>query len=746
MDSEAQLSTSNIVLRTLAVVFLYALTVFVRLESLHEVGLQSDERLWVGRSAQVLKRASKDLRHVTSHLPHPGVPTTVVVAIAQNMQAKINERRNCGEQPDCELHILDASRIGVVFFTSLFVPLVFLMCSWLLGAGWAFFCGVMLALDPRIIAYTRMVHIDGTLMVFFLLTLLLYFKSIRNGRALYTLFSGVAWGACLLTKPPGALLLPILFAYRLLRRFFLPVEGRRSPLLQWRDVWAVVLAHIVFVLCFTRLWDVKSSYISRLHVQSSLARWVLQGGRAVQQYDLLLLAVYAVLLTFLFQQFLQWKRSKDAVSLHLTNFLGLFAIVLGVFSFVPVVLRNLVLYWTWVSGLSGVRHEAFGHVLSANTAPGYVKILAFEMPVIVLTLFVVALIYLPIRLYTEKNEKNVALLTLVVAIFLFLGFLGTSSKQALRYALPVLPLLYVLATFGVRELLRTVQSRVLTALLLPVLVFSQVLVCMSWSPYYQAFFNYFAGGLQGGHHKGIGYLFAGQIPAIAAVVEYQEQQERPVYVVIAGDKATAESVLRKHWPDKANLISFGHFPVETADLLLLYPTHRAYLPEKYHTLIQDREPLQSIMFQSAPLAQIYELPFLTATKPVELDFSKSHRLTGSHHAGVLVANAKEDDAGYLYFSEGVRLVAGKYQVRLRIEVQEPVNKDTAILRLELGGNCKRDFYWADVQEQNVLTLPCTLKKGRAIPRIYWYANASVAISTLAVERFHLGSSGTEERQ
>ena len=732
--SKAEIKQPTSFLRYLLLaIFLYTTAVGVRLYSIDEIGLQSDERHWIARSYELYQKARTDIRHSTSHLPHPGVTAAVVMAAGHFVREKVNIKRNCGSDKKCQLHILDASRISIILFVSLLIPILFLGTIHLIAPGWAFLSALLVALDPRVIGYTRIAHIDGMLTLFVCATILSYLNAMRRDSNWWRFVSGVCWGCCLLTKPTGALVLPILICYRFIRWIRLKC---RVPLIEWKDIWLVVIAHIVFVAGFTRLWELESHYATRL-----LAYWVFEYGMPLKQYESVLLITalgFAFLTTALF---FCWRQTGNRLCFHSANLLAVLGMLGGTFSFFPVILRNLILYWTWVSGLSGVKHEAFGRLNDSTYAPGYILIVGTEIPEAIVILFALGVLYFMVRLVRTRSEDSLALLScLLIAVVFWLVFLERSQKQALRYVLPVIPFVYVFAVYAVRSVADLARSRLFSLFLAGILCCYQGSTFMSWQPYVHSYFNRFIGGLPGAQDRGIHYFFTGQIPAIEYLVDRSIVSRQPVYVTVVGDMKTAEGVLNKYWPEYNDILHFGFYPSRTANYLLMFPSHKEYVSEMYEDLLNNSKPVFTVPFQNTTVAEIYEIPPMEFTERYQLKLDSGHRLTGDlvkNKAGEhsLRARLGVNPAGFIYFNDGIRLIPGAYALTIEgVSGHDPVRD--GVLRLELTKRCSRVLSTTMVDTHNSfsLTVLCTLDhKTRVFPRVYWYGETSVSVNALYID-------------
>jgi 4-amino-4-deoxy-L-arabinose transferase-like glycosyltransferase len=635
------------------------------------------------------------------------------------------------------MHILDASRTAVTFVTTLLIPLVFLAGIALIGGGWAFTAALLLACDPRTVAYTRIAHIDGMLTLCVAVTIFAYLRAVMKRSLFWKFIAALGWGTCLLTKPTGALVLPVLLLYRLIR--FLRRRGE-TKLLEWSDVWVVIISHAVFVGSFTRLWDRRSHYISRLKVDSPFAKEVLQAGKQISEMETVLLIAALGVVFVITALFFCWRQVGSRICYHVAQLLSVLAIVGALFAVFPVVLRNLILYWTWVSGLSGVKHEAFGKVFESEDAAGYLTIVGGELPEAALILFLLGALLLVYSLFQQKSETTLAKSALLIAVIVWLVFLGTSSKQALRYALPVVPFVYLLGASFLSALAKRSRLFLVSVCIALLALGAQVYTYLDWQPYQHAYFNRFVGGLAGAQNMGRGYLFAGQIPAVEYLVDRALGARQPLYITVGGDLKTLEGVLKKHWPDLPVKINFGQYSPGAADYVIRFNSHRRTIPESYAPILKDAIPAFTVPFQDATLVEIFSLPPLSLVDPLSLSLHEAHRLTGdllkSDGETSLRAQAEQNPAGYLFFNDGVRLVAGDYLLTAKgTAARVLTNKN--LFRLELGKACTRIVRAKVIEPDGKFEgkVVCTIEKEtRVIPRIYWYGIATVTVSDLTLKK------------
>jgi 4-amino-4-deoxy-L-arabinose transferase-like glycosyltransferase len=118
-------------------------------------------------------------------------------------------------------------------------------------------CGFLLiAFDPFHLALTRLLHLDGLLSNFMLLSLLAFISYLRDRRFLNLVISGTAAGLAWLTKSPGALLVPVIITISLVNLWRIRSSPIRPPIKKhlWNNIWPVITWGGVGILVFVVLW------------------------------------------------------------------------------------------------------------------------------------------------------------------------------------------------------------------------------------------------------------------------------------------------------------------------------------------------------------------------------------------------------------------------------------------------------------------------------------------------------------
>lgn len=247
------------------------LLVAILLPRLYRLGqyTTADEDRWLRNSANFYYALGQRDPANTYQLHHPGV--TVMYAGTAGLLVTFPDYRGLGqgyfndEQYNQfirahgipQVDILTASRVFMVLQTTLALLLAFYLLRQLLGFWPALAAIAFLALDPYYIGLTRLMHLDGLLTGWMLVSSLAGFIYISRGRQRrYLLFSAFTAGMALLTKSPGLFLLPYI-GLLLLFGLYWEKDWRWSAL--WRKgalplgKWVLVTL-AVFVAFWPAMW------------------------------------------------------------------------------------------------------------------------------------------------------------------------------------------------------------------------------------------------------------------------------------------------------------------------------------------------------------------------------------------------------------------------------------------------------------------------------------------------------------
>lgn len=188
------------------VIILFVVAAIPRLTGLGEF-LTADEKNWIGRSYEFV-RAFKDWRfNDMLQTTHPGVITLWLSGVTVTAKMFLSHIpfsfRNM-------VHFVAAAQFPIALFNAVMVPVIYLLLRQLTrNRAIPFLASLVIALDPFIVGYSRVVHVDALLMSFVFaaaLALLVYMD--RGWSRRWLIIAGVLAGLAVLTKAPAVFLLP----------------------------------------------------------------------------------------------------------------------------------------------------------------------------------------------------------------------------------------------------------------------------------------------------------------------------------------------------------------------------------------------------------------------------------------------------------------------------------------------------------------------------------------------------------
>ncbi len=758
-----------ITLRTRNIVILCLLSFLLSL-GLRVYGLrgnvpQADELHWQKRSGVLLEKLrTRDVHNFSTHMTHPGLVPGFLMATGQLLAEKYNALRGYSGSEPKAINRLHASRLACAAVASLIVPLLFYFSYKVLGIETAFLAACLLALDPHHLGLSRQAHLDAVLSFLVVFSVFSYWRASEEESLAWKLFSGVLWGLCIATKPTAVALPLIFLLFNAFRSALAPQEKKAAvKILSFSDVGAVALAHAVFALLYSRLWVHESEYKLRLAVKSAFADQVYSWGvylaeRPVLSGSIMAVLVFSVIAT-------RWLRSRYQSFLRaaLLSVSLLFAAV----CLIPQVLENLIRFWTWVAGLSGEKHKAYGITWDAPEH-GYLLLFFSELPSLVCLSALAGICLYLYKLWSEKLDSprmrflGISLLTIVCWTVL----LSVSAKQTLRYVLPVVPMLYLFSAFGLARAIEYATEKLGSSVLLfKKTAFSLIIVfhffaLLSWWPNFNHFYNVLSGGLPAAVATNSGLAIAGATEAL----EYLQQQQtfgrnEKVWVALAADKEVFSYQNRVLFP-KNNRVRFLNREDAASDYLLLSPQFAPRLPEEPIQQVAKAEPSFVYRFKDAQLLSIHPAPLRSFAAEEAPYFRRAHhirRATGktsrktpeielsvSGHAFPLartvMAIPGQHRAGFVLLGEHARMLPGDYLLDfyLRLppdtELAADLSAERYVLRMEFG-RCHQIVKLGELNQTafSPSTVGCDFQEPvRAQLRAYWFGNVPVEIAGIGI--------------
>lgn len=181
------------------------------LPRLMDLGLfmTADEKNWIGRSYEFI-RAFLDLRfNDMLQTTHPGVTALWTIGTAVYAKAWFSHIPFTNEN---FFHFIKAAQFSVAALITLTIPVIYFLLQRLLRHRFvAFVATLLIALDPFLIGYSRVAHVDGLLShLLFIAALcsMLYVRKRYSRR--WLIASALTAALALLTKVPAVFILPFL--------------------------------------------------------------------------------------------------------------------------------------------------------------------------------------------------------------------------------------------------------------------------------------------------------------------------------------------------------------------------------------------------------------------------------------------------------------------------------------------------------------------------------------------------------
>jgi 4-amino-4-deoxy-L-arabinose transferase-like glycosyltransferase len=261
---------------------LFALALLLRLVALERY-ITPDELIWVYRSVQFREALRAGAWADTLVAGHPGVITTWLGTLGISLQLLLKPTDQEVYQwitqvawltPDNmaafqQLSVfLSVGRLAVALVNSLGVVLAYWLAKHLLGSGIGLLVALLLAVDPFLAGLSGLLHVDGLVTTFAVLSLLSLALATGAGEASgrrpsqlsYAILSGAMAALAVLTKSPALLLVPfsaLIFLLGLFRDRSTPFFGRVWKILPLGLAWLGSFLLFAFLL-FPALWSSTS--------------------------------------------------------------------------------------------------------------------------------------------------------------------------------------------------------------------------------------------------------------------------------------------------------------------------------------------------------------------------------------------------------------------------------------------------------------------------------------------------------
>ena len=236
-----------------------------------------DEYKWIARSANFYSAIRLHDFASTFQTGHPGVavmwagtaaflkdfPEYVDLQTKQLTPDDFHKFMGGEQAPVTPLELLRDSRRVMVILHVIVLAISYLYARRLFGTLPALAGFILIAFDPFHVGLTRLLHLDGLMTNFMLLSTLAFLAYLYLGRTIDVLVSGIAAALGFLTRSPAIALIPViglLFLWELWKSF------RRNRLTikdVWQALWPMLGWLAVFIITIFVLWP--AMWVNPLH-------------------------------------------------------------------------------------------------------------------------------------------------------------------------------------------------------------------------------------------------------------------------------------------------------------------------------------------------------------------------------------------------------------------------------------------------------------------------------------------------
>ncbi|NQT93374.1 MAG: glycosyltransferase family 39 protein [Lentisphaerae bacterium] len=749
------------------------LALLPRLTRLSDSSLNSDELLWMRRGSTLvgMLEAGRAVES-TDGLHHPGLVSAYLVGCSRHALREGSPSRFAGI-----LDNVSASRLPLALLGACTCIFLFLAGRLIWGDWTAFLAAVLLAVDPVHIGLSRVAHVDGTLALFFMMTVLAYCIGEMRGSWRWKLASGVFFGFGLLTKLPAIVLPAILLVWKL---FVLLERGiyRRmragdekgappaaaSPLVAPIDVLCMLIGYLTYVALFPRLWGSPESLAwSAGSTDVILYRSVHAVCDLLRRVPLAEVSLGVYVLGLLW-----WRRGRAGGTGYFPRravwgFAALAVAVLLLFRLIPNAIENTSILVSRLAGMgTGMRDPDHTPIRGGyeTSLAFYPLVLLVRTPELLLLCCMVGGVIGLVRMVKDPEWTRRIGVVFVATI----GFVLTTSfsrKMAMRYILPIQPFLCVLGALGVAWICGLVETRFSTRMksvrpLLARFAAVGVVLCaylpahVFYAPNYYLYHNVFIGGARGAAEHfmvGWGEGYREVTRALKSIIKDPGKN-----VSVLG----SYSLVRYYWshgkPAPAVPANIGTSVFEEADYLVtvLNQLQRRRKGSIYKYAM-DHRPIHVVNLQGVDIAWIYRHEREPVTKKRsykassrQMGFETGRRIYDeSLRKTVVSADRREDSPGWLLRGPRRTYEPGSYVATFSVRVEPgPGTGEVGVLDVAVsdGGArfAERALTRSEFEPPDDYTdfaVPFELDRTVSLEfRVYWKGNADMRVYSVKVKR------------
>lgn len=243
--------------------------------------LTADEKNWIGRSYEFV-RAFKDFRfNDMLQTTHPGVTTMWLTGLSVTAKMLIDHVPfSFGNL----IHFVKAAQLPIALLTTLLVPVIYLLLRQLFNRPLAIVAAFLIALDPFLIGYSRVAHVDALVAYFIFIAALALLLYRREYNQRWLLVSALVTGLAFLTKVPAVFLIPFFGLVVLTDRRMWAWSNLNSRLKDF-IIWGIIVA-LMFVTIWPAILWVPNPQGNVLVLKRDISQAAITPHHMVEDYTL----------------------------------------------------------------------------------------------------------------------------------------------------------------------------------------------------------------------------------------------------------------------------------------------------------------------------------------------------------------------------------------------------------------------------------------------------------------------------
>jgi len=548
--------------------------------------LNPDALLWIDRGRRLIHcLQEQQFKKATARLGHPGIVPAALIGASYTYLGK--------DTSPVSFNLLSpivAARMPIAFVGTMTCLLLYLLGRATLGDATAFWAAVVLALYPPHIGLSRVAHIDSTLTLFFMSSLLCYLIYAQGSRLRWNVASAICLSLALLTKTPAYLLILIFFAWKVLVYLY---DRRRNPLfLNSGDLVWFGLGFGIYFTLFTKLWseplELNWVKFSRFLPQVVMLAKFINLISSLPWLQLLS-AVCAIYILCLAARRMISGGTGPVWHKPPALFLGLL-IALLCLAFIQVFRKPLInelLHISKVYHVGEAGHLKFWMGSKVSSPPHwfYLFMLLIQTPPLMLLFLICGFVRACGAVYRRERRWDAYLMCLLAPLIV-ITVMSAGHKMASRYIDPAVPFLCLITAIGFMGIISALSTLVsperapgargaIHALVAFSLIITMIIPLMNTAPAYDIYCNFLIGGPAGASR----IISIGSELGIREAVEYLKSHARDEDS-ICGAGISAE--LRHYWeheePRPERTVLINRTTPQHADWLVIPLSYKMRFP------------------------------------------------------------------------------------------------------------------------------------------------------------------------